>query len=403
MPENRLSGGLDRGSERLTRRGSRIAPAQSHRRASTSSASPSLRRLCSRHCAASIPSCRGTGPIAPNSATRSPGCRSRSSPPCRATDRFTRPTSTSSRSGRIAPCASDGIPRIRCEVEREDFAVIHPFSGSPKKNWPLAKFQSLAAALEHAMPVRWCAGPDDPPLARRRASTICTSLPAGWPGRACISGTIPESRTWRQRWGRRYWRYSVPRIRPSGRRAVRMSASRASNDGYYESRMRQVVLLIFASGLFAADALVDRVGSTGFVQLEAESFKSLRRVNRRWPTGSRRHRSRSTRSFTTRIRHSDCARSACSRRSCGIGGSEEDRRFHQAVLVGSRQPQRHHRAEGSPRVHFRRAEDRRACRPRGGRLQGHALRHTRRPQPGGPRQGAGRICGPRCSTRTSSR
>jgi heptosyltransferase-3 len=65
----------------------------------------------------------------------------------------------------ITQCASDGIPRIRCEVERENFAVIHPFSGSPKKNWPLAKFQSLAAALEHAMPVRWCAGPEDPPIA----------------------------------------------------------------------------------------------------------------------------------------------------------------------------------------------------------------------------------------------
>jgi dipeptidyl-peptidase-3 len=39
--------------------------------------------------------------------------------------------------------------------------------------------------------------------------------------------------------------------------------------------MRLVVLLIFASGLFAADALVDRVASTGFVQLEAESFKQL--------------------------------------------------------------------------------------------------------------------------------
>jgi dipeptidyl-peptidase III len=39
--------------------------------------------------------------------------------------------------------------------------------------------------------------------------------------------------------------------------------------------MRLAVLVFFASGLFAADALVDRVGSTGFVQLEAESFKQL--------------------------------------------------------------------------------------------------------------------------------
>jgi heptosyltransferase III len=65
----------------------------------------------------------------------------------------------------IEPCASDGIPRIRCDVERENFAVIHPFSGSPRKNWPLEKFLSLAARLERSMPVRWCAGADDPPLA----------------------------------------------------------------------------------------------------------------------------------------------------------------------------------------------------------------------------------------------
>jgi heptosyltransferase-3 len=64
----------------------------------------------------------------------------------------------------IAPCVSDGIPRVRCDVEREDFAVIHPFSGGPRKNWPLENFRGLAARLERTMPVRWCAGPDDPPL-----------------------------------------------------------------------------------------------------------------------------------------------------------------------------------------------------------------------------------------------
>jgi heptosyltransferase-3 len=64
----------------------------------------------------------------------------------------------------IAPCESDGIPRIRCDVPREDFAVIHPFSGSPRKNWPLEKFLALAARLERSMPVYWCAGADDPPL-----------------------------------------------------------------------------------------------------------------------------------------------------------------------------------------------------------------------------------------------
>jgi hypothetical protein len=55
------------------------------------------------------------------------------------------------------------VPFIRCDVARGEYAVIHPFSGSPAKNWPLEKFQALAARLP--MPVRWCAGEDDPPLA----------------------------------------------------------------------------------------------------------------------------------------------------------------------------------------------------------------------------------------------
>jgi hypothetical protein len=65
---------------------------------------------------------------------------------------------------RIAPCPSDGIPRIECPVERQDYAVIHPFSGSARKNWPLEKFRAVAAQLELVMPVKWCAGDEDPPL-----------------------------------------------------------------------------------------------------------------------------------------------------------------------------------------------------------------------------------------------
>ena len=42
--------------------------------------------------------------------------------------------------------------------------MIHPFSGSPRKNWPLEKFHALADRLERMMPVKWCAGEDDPPL-----------------------------------------------------------------------------------------------------------------------------------------------------------------------------------------------------------------------------------------------
>jgi ADP-heptose:LPS heptosyltransferase len=56
------------------------------------------------------------------------------------------------------------VPRIPCDGEKEHFAVIHPFSGSPRKNWPLEQFRGLARQLERDVPVCWCAGPDDPPL-----------------------------------------------------------------------------------------------------------------------------------------------------------------------------------------------------------------------------------------------
>ena len=70
----------------------------------------------------------------------------------------------------LVDCASDGIPRISCRpedagiAEPTDFTVIHPFSGSPAKNWPLERFQALARGLERHLAVRWCAGADDPPL-----------------------------------------------------------------------------------------------------------------------------------------------------------------------------------------------------------------------------------------------
>ncbi len=64
----------------------------------------------------------------------------------------------------LVDCPSDGIPHLPCPGPREDYAVIHPFSGSARKNWPLERFQQLAARLGPLMPVRWCAGPEDPPL-----------------------------------------------------------------------------------------------------------------------------------------------------------------------------------------------------------------------------------------------
>jgi heptosyltransferase III len=57
------------------------------------------------------------------------------------------------------------IPAIPCPAGRENFAVIHPFSGSSRKNWPLEKFRAVARGLERHMPVHWCRGAEDPPLA----------------------------------------------------------------------------------------------------------------------------------------------------------------------------------------------------------------------------------------------
>ncbi len=53
------------------------------------------------------------------------------------------------------------IPRIPIPpVQRSDFAVIHPFSGSARKNWQFERYRELARRLQ--MPVRWCAGPEEP-------------------------------------------------------------------------------------------------------------------------------------------------------------------------------------------------------------------------------------------------
>ena len=44
-------------------------------------------------------------------------------------------------------------------VAKRDFIAIHPFSGSSKKNWPLGRFQELAAGLPY--PVEFSAGPEE--------------------------------------------------------------------------------------------------------------------------------------------------------------------------------------------------------------------------------------------------
>jgi heptosyltransferase-3 len=53
-----------------------------------------------------------------------------------------------------------GTPRISVSPRPiENFAVIHPFSSSTKKNWPLDSFRAAASRLQ--IPVKWCIGPEE--------------------------------------------------------------------------------------------------------------------------------------------------------------------------------------------------------------------------------------------------
>jgi heptosyltransferase-3 len=58
--------------------------------------------------------------------------------------------------------ASPGAaPQLPFRAPGAGFAVIHPFSGSPRKNWPLERFRAVAEILSRRMPVFWCAGPEE--------------------------------------------------------------------------------------------------------------------------------------------------------------------------------------------------------------------------------------------------
>jgi hypothetical protein len=52
------------------------------------------------------------------------------------------------------------VPVIDVPRRDDGFIAIQPFSGSLKKNWPLERFQQVARSL--SMPVRFCAGPEEP-------------------------------------------------------------------------------------------------------------------------------------------------------------------------------------------------------------------------------------------------
>jgi heptosyltransferase-3 len=59
-----------------------------------------------------------------------------------------------------AGCSGVAWPRIQVpQSPPGDFAVIHPFSGSARKNWAWDRYRELGERL--TMPVRWCAGPEE--------------------------------------------------------------------------------------------------------------------------------------------------------------------------------------------------------------------------------------------------
>ena len=55
-------------------------------------------------------------------------------------------------------CApASAIPRIECPCSRGSHLAIHPFASSPRKRWPLSRFEQISGGF----PVRWCAAPAD--------------------------------------------------------------------------------------------------------------------------------------------------------------------------------------------------------------------------------------------------
>jgi dipeptidyl-peptidase III len=109
-----------------------------------------------------------------------------------------------------------------------------PVLRQPRKNWPLEKFRQLARGLERTMPVRWCAGPDDPPLAGAVRIDDLYEL-ACWLAQARLYiGNDSGITHLAARWERPCWRCSVPPTPPSGRRAARMCGA---NNFYYHVSM----------------------------------------------------------------------------------------------------------------------------------------------------------------------
>jgi heptosyltransferase III len=77
-------------------------------------------------------------------------------PPLHASDFYMQQASA------IAGRTAEAIPRLDCPPGDEDFIAIHPFSGSPRKNWPLERFRQLAELLHPHLPVKWILEPGAP-------------------------------------------------------------------------------------------------------------------------------------------------------------------------------------------------------------------------------------------------
>jgi ADP-heptose:LPS heptosyltransferase len=80
--------------------------------------------------------------------------------------------------------ANGALPRLPVSAEAEPFAALHPFSGSPKKNWPIDRFKALETALQPALRVEWCAGPEEELHGAHRFQQLAEV--ASWLARAAV-------------------------------------------------------------------------------------------------------------------------------------------------------------------------------------------------------------------------
>ena len=215
--QRRLPGSLDRLAER---------PAGAVRGPARSIASTGLDllgvtepppRACWKICGSSIPSSPGTARTGRSSATWWLGwaCRSLSFRRCRAraagvhaTDFYleqVRAIAPRARATASRAFACHGRAReLRRDPSRSPAARGRTGRSKDSARWRAAWSGACRSAGAPARKIRRSKA--------RCASTISTSWPAGWRGRACTSATIPASRTWRRPWERRCWRCSGPPI-----------------------------------------------------------------------------------------------------------------------------------------------------------------------------------------------